>query len=62
MSRAVYAFGRDHGTVHVILDDIIYIPYPPGPKGLPDGGYYFGKISDTLCALGRVIFAGQLTS
>ena len=28
MSRAVYAFSRDHGEVHVILDVIIYLDYP----------------------------------
>ena len=28
MSRAVYAFSRDHGKVHVILDVILYLDFP----------------------------------
>ena len=28
LSRSVYALSRDHGKVHVILDDLIYLAYP----------------------------------
>ena len=58
MSRAVYAFSRDHGTVHAILDDIIYLPYP---KGLPDGGY-FGKISDITHTPLRAVWFSTIAS
>ena len=58
MSRAVYAFSRDHGTVHAILDVIIYLPYP---KGFPDRGY-FGKISDITHTPLRAVWFSTIAS
>ena len=54
----MYAFSRDHGKVHVILDDIIYLTYP---KGLPDGGF-FGKTSESTHTPLRAIWFSTIAS
>jgi Amino acid permease len=58
MSRAVYAFSRDHGTVLVILDKLFTQLIS---EGLPDGGY-FGKNSEITHTPLRAIWFSTIVS
>ena len=60
LSRAVYAFSRDHGTVHVCSTRMTSFTWLIS-KGLPDGGY-FGKISDTTYTPLRAVCFATIAS